>query len=188
MAQPRNGPLNNIPRFRCLRDFAAEPYPVLERFDFKVSREFKDSGYASKAGDAAQGAKIGTTIPIAGGRMHVPEYRGNLFKGKAYLLTSRATNSAAVVTAAIFQNSRMGTIIGQETAGRIEFSSDPVFITLPHSKLRLKIPVAVYALPGVDPDRGVIPDVPIQYSIEDLREGRDKEMLHIQDLLCGQSP
>jgi hypothetical protein len=184
----RNPGGNGTWGYYLMDHFAKEPYPILERFDFKVSREFKDSGYASKAGDIARRAKNGTYIPIAGGRIHSPEYQGEKFNGKVFLLTSRATNSAGVVAAAIFQNSQMGTIIGQETAGRIEFSSDPIFITLPHSKLRLKVPVAVYALPGADPDRGVAPDVSIRYSIEDLREGRDKEMEYIRKLLCGQSP
>ena len=87
------------------------------------------------------------------------------------------------LAAAIFKHSKMGTVIGQETAGRIKFNSDPVAVKLPNSGLRVYIPVAIYALPGDKPAQGVIPDVVTDYSIEDLKKHTDKEIAKTKELL-----
>jgi hypothetical protein len=42
-------------------------------------------------------------------------------------------------------------------------------------------PVAIYAPPGEEPDRGVTPDVVIDYSIEDLKKQSDKEFDKVKD-------
>jgi hypothetical protein len=52
-------------------------------------------------------------------------------------------------------------------------------VTLPHSKLNVRVPLVAYymAVSGYrDAARGVIPDYPVHYSIEELLEGTDKEM------------
>lgn len=165
-------------------DYLTEsPYKIIDVFDFKVSEIFKKSGYRSKAGNNLVGAKNGDYIPIASNRVRTPQNKGNKFQGKVFLLVSHATDSAGVVTAAIFKHSKMGTVIGQETAGRIKFNSDPVAVKLPNSGLRVYIPVAIYALPGDNPDRGVIPDIVIDYSIEDLKKQVDKEIEKVKELL-----
>ncbi|NIO20093.1 MAG: hypothetical protein GTN76_04950, partial [Candidatus Aenigmarchaeota archaeon] len=73
------------------------------------------------------------------------------------------TNSAAVVFSAIFKHQKLGTIVGQETGGRETFTSDPIIIEMPNSALRAVIPVAILALPGKNPDRGVLPDIEVEY-------------------------
>ncbi|MFC2158600.1 S41 family peptidase [Acidobacteriota bacterium] len=163
--------------------FAQSIYPILEKFEFKVSELFKRSSYASKAGGGVFSAENGTYLPLPGDNMRTPVYRGEKFEGQVYLLTSHATNSAGVVMAAIFKNAHMGTVIGQETAGRIEFSSDPVKISMPNTGLSFIVPVAIYALPGDDPDRGVSPDIQIEYSIKDVKESRDKEIDYVRKLV-----
>jgi len=165
-------------------DYLADtPYRIIDVFDFKVSEIFRTSGYRSKAGDRLAGAKNGDYIPSASDRMRTPQNKKNKFPGTAFLLVSHATDSAGVVTAAIFKHSKMGTVIGQETAGRIKFNSDPVTVKLPKSGLEAYIPVAIYALPGNNPDRGVIPDIVIDYSIEDLTKHLDKEMEKVKELI-----
>jgi hypothetical protein len=159
------------------------PYKIIDVFDFKVSDIFRKSDYRSKAGDNLVGAKNGEYIPIASEKMRTPQNKGNKFLGKVFLLISHSTDSAGVVTAAIFKHSKMGTVIGQETAGRIKFNSDPVAVNLPNSGLKVYIPVAIYALPGDKPAQGVIPDIVIDYSIEDLKKHMDKEIEKIKELL-----
>lgn len=80
------------------------------------------------------------------------------------------------MAAAIFQANRMGISVGQETSGRIKFCSDPVHMTLPNTKLEAKIPLAIYALPGGNPDRGVMPDIEVNRMIDDYKKGIDIEM------------
>jgi hypothetical protein len=165
-------------------DYIAEsPYKIIEKFEFKVSDVFKKSEYRHKAGKRWVGAKNGTFIPSSSNKIRNPQKKGKRFRGKTFLLVSNTTNSAGVVTAAIFKSNKMGTVIGQETGGRIQFNSDPVSVKLPKSKFEAQIPVAIFALPGHPPDRGVIPDIIIQYSIEDMKNGLDKEMEKVKELL-----
>ena len=89
----------------------------------------------------------------------MPHKTPNKFKGKVFLLISEKTFSAGAVFAAVFKANEFGITIGQETAGRIRFGSDPVTVKLSNSKLKGSIPTAIYTLPGEDPDRGVIPDI-----------------------------
>lgn len=75
-----------------------------------------------------------------------------------------------------------GIVIGEETTGRVKFNSDPVRVTLPGTGLVVTIPIAVFKLPGEAADRGVIPDVEVRYTIDDLRYGRDLELEAIERL------
>jgi hypothetical protein len=158
-------------------------YQIIQTFDSKVSDLFRTSDYRGKAGNNLAGAKDGDYIPSAASRMRTPANKGNKFQGRVFLLVSHATDSAGTVTAAIFKHGKMGTVIGQETAGRIKFNSDPVAVKLPNSGLQAYVPVAIYALPGDHPDRGVIPDLIVDYSIEDLKNHTDKEMETVKDLI-----
>jgi len=158
-------------------------YKIINVFDFKVSKIFRTSNYRSKAGNNLVGAKNGDYIPSASNGIRTPQNKRNKFQGRVFLLVSHTTDSAGVVTAAIFKHGKMGTVIGQETAGRIKFNSDPVAVKLPNSGLEVFIPVAIYALPGDNPDRGVIPDIVIDYSIEDLKKHSDKEIEKIKELI-----
>jgi hypothetical protein len=115
--------------------------------------------------------------------LRIPSNEKAKFRGKIYLLTSHYTNSAAVVFAAIFKYHQMGIIVGQETGGREAFCSDPIYVELPNSKLIAKIPVAIYILPGKNPDRAVLPDVNVEYSIEDYINQHDKELEKVKELI-----
>jgi hypothetical protein len=56
-------------------------------------------------------------------------------------------------------------------------------MSLPNSKLKGSFPVAIYQLPGNNPDRGVMPDVKVFRSINDFHSGGDKEMETVQELI-----
>ena len=112
-----------------------------------------------------------------------PEESLEKFGGKVFLLTSHETFSAGVVFAAAFQYNKMGTVVGQETGGRIAFLSDPKEVELPNSKLRAQMPIAMIVLPGKDPDRGVIPDIEVEYTPEDYMNKRDKDLETVKELI-----
>jgi hypothetical protein len=57
------------------------------------------------------------------------------------------------------------------------FGSDP------NTGLVVSIPVAVYALPGDAPDSVVVPDITVEYTIDDLRQGRDKELEAVRKIV-----
>jgi hypothetical protein len=45
------------------------------------------------------------------------------------------------------------------------------------------MPVAIYTLPGNNPDRGVLPDIQVSRSIDDYRLERDREMEQVKELI-----
>jgi hypothetical protein len=180
----RNNPGGSGYRGFYLLDYlASTPYSVSDRFDFKVSDLFRTSGYVYKVGEKIKEAKKGSYLANQENLTRTPQSQANRFKGKTFLLVSDSTFSAGVVTAAIFKYYKMGTTIGQETAGGIQFNSDPVLVRLPNSQLSIMIPVAIYSLPGKPKNRGLIPDIPVKYAIEDYARGTDKEIEMIKKLV-----
>lgn len=159
------------------------PYLITKRFDFKVSDYMRNSEYAEKAAGGLRGVENGDYLTVQSDLMWTPHTVENKFRGKVFLLISERTFSAGAVTAAIFKYNKMGTIIGQETSGRVQLCSDPVTIELPYSKLKASVPVAIYILPGDNPDRGVIPDIEVKYSVEDFRDGTDREIEKVKELV-----
>jgi C-terminal processing protease CtpA/Prc len=159
------------------------PYLIAKEFTFKVSDTLRKSRYAGKAGESLHEAKNGEYLTVQKNAMQRPHENSGRFKGQVFCLISERTFSAGVVTAAIFHANRMGITVGQETRGRVTFCSDPVSMTLPNTGLGAQIPLAVYALPGDDPDRGVVPDIEVARKIEDYQKGKDKEMEAVKRVL-----
>ena len=158
-------------------------YRIANKFEFKVSEMMRESRYAFKAGNQLNHVKNGEYLNVVNHQMRSPHTTFSKFKGKTFLLISENTFSAGVVCAAVFKANQMGVVIGQETSGRESFGSDPVTITLPNSKLKGPIPLAIYTLPGNNPDRGVIPDINVSRSIDDYNLGRDIELEKVKELI-----
>lgn len=60
---------------------------------------------------------------------------------------------------------------------------------LPNTKLRIDVPLIAYytAVDGVrNQNRGILPDCPVTYTIQDELEGRDKVMEIASQLAAGQ--
>ncbi len=169
--------------FYLLDNLTPSEYQIAKLFEFKVSEIMRNSIYAGKAGNHLANAKNGDYIEAVNHRMRVPYEASNKFKGKVFLLISEKTFSAGVVFAAVFKANEFGLVIGRETAGRISFNSDPVTAKLSNSRLKGSIPLAIYTLPGENPDRGVIPDILVSRTIDDYRLGKDVEMERIKNLI-----
>lgn len=169
--------------YYLLDNFTSSDYQVASSFVFKVSETMRKSIYAGKAGIHLHDANNGDYIEAVNHRMRVPHKTQKKFNGKAFILISEKTFSAGVVFAAVFKANDFGIIVGRETAGRESFCSDPVTVKLSNSKFKGSIPVAVYTLPGENPDRGVIPDILVSPTIDDYRFGKDVEMEKIRDLI-----
>ncbi len=194
--------------FFVLDYFMESPYSTFMQFDFKISKEFFNvvrynlhmTYYNKKIPrflwwlpwlesiedsywlDKVQMAKIGEYAEEHSSSRD-PGQKKVKFKGKIYLLVSHYTNSAAVVFSAIFKHYKLGTIIGQETGGRETFTSDPITIQMPNSHLPAVIPVAILALPGKNPDRGVLPDIEVEYTFEDYISNRDIDLEKVKTLI-----
>ena len=72
---------------------------------------------------------------------------------------------------------KAATFVGEETGGAFtgNTSGATAQIELPHSKIRIGVPLIGYymAVETKEPDRGIFPDVTVAPTIEDLLAGRD---------------
>jgi hypothetical protein len=76
---------------------------------------------------------------------------------------------------------KRATFIGEESGGGYYGNSSGAMptVTLPNTKVMVRVPLVTYymAVSGYkDASRGVIPDHPVRYSIEELLAGTDKEL------------
>jgi len=102
------------------------------------------------------------------------------FKGKVYVLIDGGSFSASGLLASNLKGMKNVTLVGEETGGskNIWTAGTHKSVTLPHSQLLLKygdIPAYFGDLDQID-GRGVMPDVPITYQIEDFLTGKDLEL------------
>ena len=100
------------------------------------------------------------------------------FAGNLYLLTSPANVSLAFYLAADFKHQQLGTIIGQETGGnqRDINGGQILFLRLPESGIEIDFPVMGGFTIGDRPNQGVVPDIEVAPSIDDIFNGVDTEM------------
>ncbi|GAB3333595.1 S41 family peptidase [Larkinella ripae] len=109
------------------------------------------------------------------------------FSGKVYVLTSGRTFSAASIFTASLKAQRPVTIIGQETGGGEAGCNGGIIqtMTLPETRLRVRFPVFWIATASRNPDqgRGVMPDFPVEYSVQDRIKQRDRDMEKALELI-----
>jgi C-terminal processing protease CtpA/Prc len=103
------------------------------------------------------------------------------FAGKVLILINGGSFSTTSEFLSQAHFHKRATFIGEESGGGYYGNSSGVMATvaLPHSKLTVRVPLVTYymAVSGYkDAARGVIPDCPVRYSIEELLEGTDKEL------------
>jgi C-terminal processing protease CtpA/Prc len=124
---------------------------------------------------------------VTGQRAPASQFR---FAGAVYLLTSGRTFSSAALFAASLKAQRRITVIGQETGGGRAGCTAGINqrLTLPHTQMRLRIPV--FRIESADPTpnqgHGLAPDEPIHYSWQDVAAGKDLEFLRALELIRQQ--
>jgi hypothetical protein len=102
------------------------------------------------------------------------------FKGKIYVLIDGGSFSAGSLLAANLKELKNVTLVGEETGGSKNVWTALILktITLPASQLSLRygtLPAFFGDITNID-GRGVMPDVPITYQIEDFLADKDLEM------------
>ena len=106
----------------------------------------------------------------------LPSFRGRVFiliNGGCFSTTSEFLTQAHA--------HRRATFIGEESGGGYfgNSSGGHMMLTLPHTKVRLVVPLATYYLSAQGPhpaNRGVFPDYPVERTIADFLTGRDPEL------------
>ncbi len=100
------------------------------------------------------------------------------FTGKPVVLIDGNSFSAAAEFAAVVHYHDRATFIGEESGGAYygNNAGDALRLTLPHTKLRLHIPIRRYVMAVSDyatPARGILPDHEVTPTIEDILNRRD---------------
>lgn len=111
----------------------------------------------------------------------------NGYTGKIYLLINGGSFSASSMVAAYLKSKTNATCIGEETSGAKEGCNAGItpYYKLPHTKIKIRIP-AFRIIHDVSPQitgRGVMPDVPVQYTIEDIIKRRDLELIKVKEII-----
>ena len=111
----------------------------------------------------------------------------NSFEGNLYVLINGASFSATANLAANIKEKGFGTFVGEETGGAYEgyTAGERCNLLLPNSKLRLEIPLErTLNLVNDNKDgRGVQPDIPIPFSLQDFIEGTDSGLDKLMEIL-----
>jgi hypothetical protein len=111
----------------------------------------------------------------------------NNFNGQVYILTGGYSFSATTLFAAAVKGQENVSIVGEETGGGF-YGNNGVFITemvLPHSKLRVRVPLfrIVNNIHYPKNGRGVLPDIEIKPNAETIRLNKDPKMEKVIELI-----
>ncbi|CAD7729847.1 hypothetical protein LMG31884_44050 [Xanthomonas hydrangeae] len=107
------------------------------------------------------------------------------FDGKVFVLIGPENSSATFAFAQRVQRSGLATLVGQPTGGNLRGTNGSAFffLHLPNSQIEVDLPLVGQFPTSAEPDSGVLPDVPVTITAEDLQHGRDVEMKAVSSLL-----
>ncbi|MGA0555923.1 S41 family peptidase [Larkinella sp. VNQ87] len=121
------------------------------------------------------------------GRPYQPQNR-YAFRGNLYFLMNGASYSATASVLAHSLNQRVGTFVGEACGGAYwgDFAGQFKTVTLPHSRLRVRIPLK--RMPHAVDLRNangftVEPDFPVERSYDDILTGRDFSLVYTLKLI-----
>lgn len=103
------------------------------------------------------------------------EPKGPRFKGKLFVLVDATNSSATFQFADLVQSNRLGTLIGTPTGGNRRGINGGAFffLRLPNSGLEADLPLIGTFPATPQPDAGLIPDITVTETPEDVAAGRD---------------
>ena len=108
------------------------------------------------------------------------------FNGKLYVLIGADTFSAAITFATVLQDMGLATLIGEQTTDTASYCANVVLegTKLPRTDLTYWCSKTCYVRPsGVLDDRGVIPDMIVETTIQDRLTGKDPVLEYTLDLI-----
>lgn len=102
------------------------------------------------------------------------------FTGRVAILINGLSFSATGETTSLFHFHKKAVFFGEECGAGYygNTSGFMVMVTLPNTRIQVRIPLVLYtmAVEGYPLDRGIVPEVPVSPTIEDLLAGRDPVM------------
>jgi C-terminal processing protease CtpA/Prc len=108
----------------------------------------------------------------------------NAFEGSTYLLVNGSNSSATFYFAEIAKENKLATIIGEPTGGSQKGlnAGTMFFLRLPNSKIEIDIPI-IGTFSEDKPAGGIVPDVLVKPSLEDLIKGEDRTLKTTQEII-----
>lgn len=107
------------------------------------------------------------------------------YRGHTYLITNPANSSATHQMAKLMKDHHLGTLVGRTTGGNQRGLNGGIifFTVLPNTQIEVDIPViGSYTLPDT-PNGGIVPDLPVEPTVEDYLSGKDRELEYILQLI-----
>lgn len=103
---------------------------------------------------------------------------GKRFRGKVIVLIDASNSSATFQFAQNIQLRHLGVLVGQATGGsQCGINGGAFFfLRLPHSGIEMDLPLIGTFAAQPMPDAGVMPDVPVKRTVDDIAQGRDAEL------------
>jgi hypothetical protein len=111
----------------------------------------------------------------------------NAFEGNTYLLVNGSNSSATFYFAEIAKENKLATLIGEPTGGNQQGlnAGTMFFLRLPNSKIEIDIPI-IGTFSDDKSAGGIIPDVLVKPTLEDLIKGEDKVLKVTQEMIKKQ--
>lgn len=177
-----------------------KPYKMMEQMEIKVSRQTKK--YTKKdikwylrpfvnpivlfvpQARPYFYSRNGATKIIKRTKTKHPKKEELKFSGDTFLLTGHYTFSSATMLANVYKCYQMGTIVGQETGGSPSAYGDIIGFKLPNTNLDAYTSHKKFVDVCDDGQvNGVIPDIEIKPTMDDIQMGRDAAVEYIQQLV-----
>jgi len=153
-------------------------YPESYESAYQASREWYQSVYQEIA-----------SLPEGGIFSSYPEFTEPSenplrFHGKIYVLIGSHTFSSAVGFAATVKDYGIGTLVGEETGGLPTQFGDIYPFWLPNTNLPVGVSHKKFYRPsGIDDGRGVLPDIEVTTTLEDILEGKDPVIEQVLEII-----
>lgn len=166
-----------------------KPFRYFDHINVKtISPSFKE--YSDWQTDREAKLREGTTaVPTGGYLVNAKGHPGVAeqppgkypFLGKVFVLIDGGTFSTAADFCAVTHHLKRATFIGEETGGGYYGNNSGVqtILTLPHSKMRIRVPMYEYwnAVPGYHGKRrGTQPDHTVETTVSNLLRGVDQQV------------
>lgn len=120
---------------------------------------------------------------------HFKPKQKNRFKGHVYIVTGGNSFSATTLFAGTLREQENVTIIGEETGGAAYGNSAWLipYVTLPHSKVRFRLPLFRLVTHPLKPKdgKGVQPEIFVGPSVEAIRNGLDYKIEAVKKLILA---
>ncbi len=104
------------------------------------------------------------------------------YRGQVWVLVGAGNSSATFEFAQQVQQHRLGKLVGQSTGGNQRGINGGAFffLRLPRSGIEIDLPLIGLFPAGEVPNAGLLPDIAVASSIDDIAVGRDAEMTAVR--------